>query len=302
MKKYIIGIDGGGTSTLGVLFDLSGNEIKRIEKEFANFSVDVELSEEHIQEAIQELYNGNETEIEMISMGIAGYTNYPNKESFVRMLEGKYQTKVTMVTDAEIALYSVKKEHDKDVIMILGGTGSVVMVGNEEGIKFIGGFGHLLGDEGSGYHLAVTALKNIINQFENGKKETTLTKAILKKIGAEDYSQIKNFVYNNKKSEIAKLSMYIAKYAKNNDKEAIRLFVNEGVLLADQALKAYKTLHSHKEVLIGIKGGFLLQAPYVKETVISEIKKYRINYILDDNPVEPVYGTYYLAIAHLKKR
>ena len=41
MSKYIIGIDGGGTKTIGVLFDENGNEITRYRGGFANFNIDL---------------------------------------------------------------------------------------------------------------------------------------------------------------------------------------------------------------------------------------------------------------------
>lgn len=302
MSKYIIGIDGGATKTLGVLFDFDGNEVKRVVEDFSNFSVDVSKTEKHIIQTIESLIKGYEDDVSMIQMGIAGYTNYENKDSFIEYLKSKYGVEVCIVTDAEVALYSVRKDQNKGTIMVLGGTGSVVMVGDEDNIRFIGGFGHILGDQGSGYHLAVSALKNVINQFESGKRITDLSREILNKINAKDYSEIKNFVYNNHKSDIAKLSLYIAEFANAGNGEAIKLFIDEGVFLADQTLKAFQTLKTSDEIIIGIKGGFLLKAPYVKETLINEINKFGIKYILDDHPMEPIYGTYYLAMKHLEKR
>lgn len=83
--------------------------------------------------------------------------------------------------------------------MVLGGTGSVIIAYVNDKIHFIGGYGPLLGDEGSSYHLVIEELKHIINQFEEKKKITDLTKALLNKIEAKSYTDIKAFVYNNTK-------------------------------------------------------------------------------------------------------
>ncbi|MBU1020963.1 MAG: hypothetical protein KJ847_07070, partial [Firmicutes bacterium] len=221
---------------------------------------------------------------------------------FIEEIRADYQSSVNMVTDAEIALYSIKRETDDSVIMVLGGTGSAVVLSENDESTMIGGFGHILGDEGSGYHLAITALKEIITQYEEGKKKTDLTLAILQEIKAKDHFEIKNFVYNKSKNEIARLSQFIAEYAINGNEEAIKLFKNEGVHLARQTLNAYNKLHIHNRVTIGIRGGFVLRAPFVKEALIEELNKYKLNYILDDLSLEPVYGAYYLGLRHLVKR
>ncbi len=174
------------------------------------------------------------------------------------------------------------------------------MVEDKTGIRYIGGFGHLLGDEGSSYHLVITAFKKIIEQHEEGEEISDLSTNILNFIGAKSHLEIKEFVYNNRKAEVAKLSNLITKYALENNQEAIDLLIEEGKLLAKQTLKAYRSLKSNAEVLIGLKGGFLLNAPYVKETLIMELELHEIKYKIDISQLEPVYGAFYLAKKHLK--
>ena len=57
MYDYIIGIDGGGTKTLGVVYDYEGNELKRIQVGFSNF-INVEKSKKTIMELIMKLVSG----------------------------------------------------------------------------------------------------------------------------------------------------------------------------------------------------------------------------------------------------
>ncbi|MFW5795112.1 MAG: N-acetylglucosamine kinase [Bacillota bacterium] len=303
MSKYIIGVDGGGTKTLAVLFDIQGNEIKRVITGFGNFSVNVNDTIKHLLEAIDRLTKEiSKSELAIIQIGIAGYSNFTDKDSLTKTLTKRYACKVVITTDAKIALYSIKKDTDNNVIMVLGGTGSAIMYEIQGEVKLIGGFGHILGDEGSSYHLAISALKNIIKQYEEGKAITSLSKKVLAKINAENYSDIKNFVYNNQKTEIAKLAKFIANMADEGDLEAIKLFKDEGKLLAKQTFIAYQAMGVQETVIIGIKGGFLLNAPYVKDTLVSELNKKDISYKLDTSEVEPVVGAYYLAKQNLVKR
>lgn len=298
--KYIISVDGGGTTTLGVLFDTSGLELKRVENGFSNFSVNVDISKSNILTTISQLAEGVlQEDLLMIQIGVAGYTNFTQKEIFAQLLEEKYRCKVSMDTDAAIAYYSVKRDSELDVIMVLGGTGSVITYEHDNVIKFVGGFGHILGDQGSGYHMSVKALRNVIRQHEESKTVSKLSNDILTELHTDDYNDIKSFVYNNQKKQIAELSKFIATKALEDDKEAIKLLIDEGVYLAEQTVNAARLLHSKSTVLIGLKGGFLQHAPYVKETFIQQLKKSGIEHKIDERITEPVYGGYFLALKRL---
>lgn len=303
MSKYIIGIDGGGTKTLGVLFDELGVAVKRVTNGFANFSADEEISKMNIERTIDSLVEGISSEDKLlhIQLGIAGHSKLIKKEEYVAHLTYKYETSVDMVNDALIALYSVKRDTDMPVIMVLGGTGSVIMISNEEGTSIIGGFGHLLGDEGSSYHLSITALQDVISQFENSLPFTKLSTALMSVIDADNHYGISKFVYNNTKSDIAKLSLFVEKQALQGDKDAIKLFIDEGKHLARQTQSACQKLDTKEKIIIGIKGGFLLNAPYVKETLISELNNCKINYEISKEQVEPVVGAYYLGLKKITK-
>ena len=303
MSKYIIGIDGGGTKTLGVLFDIDGHELKRVEFGFSNFSIDEDIAKANVEKTIEALEKDLEKNRELfIQMGIAGYSKIKKSTQFVKSLEKKFNAFVDLDSDAIIALYSVKQNKNVNVIMVIGGTGSVLMVSDGDQASMVGGFGHLLGDEGSAYHLAITALKKIIEEKESNQEMSELSKLILKEIEALDYLDIKNFVYNNNKSDIARLAKFIAQCALKNDLDAISLLKQEGRYLARQTLNAYKLANKKEKVVIALRGGFLLNAPFVKETLIEELKISLKDFELDIHPIEPVIGAYYLGFLKLSKR
>src|SRR3989339_456546 len=129
MSKYIIGIDGGGTKTLGVLFDIDGHELKRVEFGFSNFSIDEDIAKANVEKTIEALEKDLENDRELfIQMGIAGYSKIKKSTQYVKSLEKKFNALVDLDSDAIIALYSVKQNKNVNVIMVIGGTGSVLMV------------------------------------------------------------------------------------------------------------------------------------------------------------------------------
>ena len=304
MPSKLIGIDGGGTKTLGVLYDLDGKEQARIEKGFANFSVDVDTSMQHIEACIDALItslNATDT-LRHIQIGIAGLSALEKPEAYVQALSLRYKTSVDLVSDAVLALHSIRRDLDQGVIMIVSGTGSVVMADEAGETTLIGGYGHLLGEEGSGYHLAIQALKQLIAEQENGQSISPLSKRLASHLALSRREDLIQFVYRGKKQDIARLALFIAEQAKAGDSEARHLFEEEGRHLGRQTLNAYKKLQAHKAPIIALRGKFLMQAPFVKETLMDFLHTHINQFIVDDEPVDPVIGAYYLGQLKLAKR
>lgn len=60
-------------------------------------------------------------------------------------------------------------------------------------------------------------------------------------------------------------------------------------------------MNPNLEVRIGVRGSFLLNAPYVLETLIKSLDQMNIKYTIDDSLSDPVIGAYYLAMEYLKE-
>lgn len=302
--EYVIGIDGGATATKGVLFDLDGHEVKRAESGFANFSVDVDKTKLHLESTLDSLTSGladNDT-ILHIQMGVAGLSTFSEVNDYTAVLSQRYRAPVAMDTDAMIALQAVRRGRDVNVIMVLGGTGSVIMTQEDNQVDMIGGFGHLLGDEGSGYHLSMAALRHVINEVENGLNNNPLSNVIMAAIGAKSMTDIKHYVYHHDKKTLASLSQVIAKEALAGDQEAVHLLKKEAMHLARQTLTAFRRFKTKKTLVIAFRGGFLLNAPHVKDILVDILHQQLPDFELDDTPVDPVIGAYHMSLTKLDKK
>jgi len=295
MYDYIIGIDGGGTKTLGVVYDYQGNEIKRIQVGFSNFSVNVEKSKQTINELITELVSGIAKEKKVfIQMGVAGASRFSETESFLKEIEDKFGCTASLEVDAKISLYAIPKTKNESLIMAIGGTGSVIMIEHQNEINRLGGWGHILGDGGSAYHFVIEALKNLIEEYESDVSFSLLSEHLIKTIGLSNPKQLVEYVYNTDKSTIAQLSLDIQSVA-SYDAKVKELLIKEGKLLADQIVKAYKRYIKKGNVVVALRGSFALKALYVNETILAEVNKQIENVRFDLDGPEPVYGAYVLA-------
>jgi N-acetylglucosamine kinase-like BadF-type ATPase len=302
--ELLISIDGGGTKTLGVLYDLQGHELNRLTSNFANFSVDISATKKNIEHTIDYFYKclKSNQKIVFIQIGVAGFSTLKDAHLYLNYLEAKYQTNIHLTTDAHLALYAVKKNKNVNVIMVLGGTGSVVMANDLDQVFMIGGHGHILGDEGSAYHLSLSALKNMIKSYEQSLELSSLSKYILEYLNLEHPLDLKHYVYNHTKSDLAKLSLLISKFAIEGHEEAINLFKTEGYLLSEQVLRAYQKMHHKEKLIIALRGKFLLDAPYVKETLLIKLKNEIKDFDIDLFESDTVIGGYYLGLENLSRR
>jgi N-acetylglucosamine kinase-like BadF-type ATPase len=302
MSKYIIGVDGGGTKTLGVLYNLEGREIKRYVSGFSNFNIDYDQATKNLFDVLDQLTKDlKHTDELWIQLGISGYSKIREKESFEDALGEKYNAKVSLESDVLIALYDVKKTLNVNVIMVIGGTGSVVMYSDQHRLEQIGGFGHLLGDEGSAYHLSITALKDVIDVYEDQGSYDDFGELILDHLDIKHHFGIRDFVYANEKTKVADISTFINQLAVDGNEKAIQMIEDEANSLARQTIRAYLKMNSNEHLIIALRGGFLTKSSIMKNTFIEQINMSIKDYELNESDESPVKGAYYLSLLKLKK-
>lgn len=288
MSKYIIGIDGGGTKTLGVLWDEKGNEIKRIQKGFCNFNVDLKKSKENLESTIEGLINiKNETPT--IVIGVSGFSGLKNPSDYENELKIKYNTNVVLRDDGYLALNSVNNKNNLSVVLVISGTGSIVYGLKDDKYYRYGGHGHLLGDEGSSYNVAINAFKYVTNDFDNNTL-SDFSKKFMKKTNIEKTEDIKQLVYHNSKNLIASHSKIVDELARENDSVAISIITKAANDLANQIIKILNKMNENGKFILALRGGMLTNSDLFKESLLNYLKDNNKEFIIDTKNNEPVYG------------
>ncbi len=109
-----------------------------------------------------------------ILIGIAGY--YSCAEHLKLELKEILDIKLLnyrVVSDAEY--HAIQLINDDELLISLG-TGSVASYYQDGVFKIIGGYGHVLGDLGSGYHFGKLCIIKYMNDFEAGKNSSYMKK------------------------------------------------------------------------------------------------------------------------------
>ncbi|PFL13077.1 ATPase [Bacillus cereus] len=290
--KYMIGIDGGGTKTEAIAFDKDGKSLVRVTSDFGNILIDFEEAILHIVEVIDQcqkaLINSN---CVCICLGLAGVSGANTNELTLR-LKKKYGTQIEVFNDAMIAHAAAL--NGKDGILTIGGTGAICIGKKGEAYEYSGGWGHILGDEGSGYWIALQGLKRMANQFDQGVTLCPLSLSIQDEFQLLTSSYIKQLVYSSSKDKVAAIAPLIIREARNGNDDANEIMQQAGKELARITVNNYNKMQFDVLTSIAVSGSILRFVP----EIYAEFKKCceeSMGEVIFVSPSEmAVKGTYYL--------
>lgn len=185
--SYILCIDGGGSKTELEVLDIQGNTLvlhkngKRLKAIKVGCSNINSVGEVGVEAIIRDLLDGlyiDDMSISsimdqcMIVGGFAGAGKYA-KDFLIKAFahHGFNSSRVIIMDDLEL----LKQVIDTHGIVLIAGTGSVAFGRYNNREMRVGGFGRHLGDEGSGYHIGLQALKACLKcEYGYGDKTVLL--------------------------------------------------------------------------------------------------------------------------------
>lgn len=268
--KFTAGIDGGGTKTSVICSDSRGKIIK--EKKFGPFNLN-SIGEKRFTELLDEiiLFLNRIGECEALCIGAAGVSNC-RMEYLINETMKKWEiSNWKLVGDQEIALWGALE--GKPGISLVAGTGSVCFGRNALGDKVsIGGWGHLLGDEGSGYAIGRDALKAVIKYWDGYGKETIMTEILERQLQIADRQTMIAYVYENDKSSVAKIARIVEEAAAVGDKCAMDILKEN----AEQISELVETACRRLQMMNGeaaLSGGMLENNTIYRSIVVQEIER-----------------------------
>jgi len=148
--KFVLGIDGGGTSCRAALATVEGSVIGRAKSGAANIRTDLTGARSNIVDAARQAFIAAGKDPELIPqtpaiLGLAG----ANVGTYRQQLEAILPFSISRVeTDAEIALEGAVGSGDGAMAIL--GTGTAYMARKDGTSRAIGGWGFQVGDQGSG--------------------------------------------------------------------------------------------------------------------------------------------------------
>lgn len=183
---YIVGVDGGGTKTTAVVTDATGAVIGLGRGGAGNYqTIGLDNATDAIASAIggaiQEAASTGgiapadlDNEL-IVVLGLAGADRPRDKANLQKALMAKLPAKpryLVIENDARIALAGATG--GKPGVVLIAGTGSIALGIDEQGQTIrCGGWGPILGDEGSGYAMGKAALIAVMRDYDGRGPSTT---------------------------------------------------------------------------------------------------------------------------------
>ena len=220
-QRMFIGIDGGGTSTKVEIH--RGGQSER--RKYGPFNISA-IGEEAFRKLLREMFAdwGGLEECRAICVGGAGVSCGELEQILREELKPTgFDGKLLLRSDSEIALRGAV---DGPGCILIAGTGSIGFGMNEAGeTARVGGFGHLIDDEGSGYALGRDALSAAVRTLDGRMDAALLRDGVLRFIGGRDTGDILNYVYyqNRGKAAVAALSRVTVECAVQGDETALAI-------------------------------------------------------------------------------
>jgi N-acetylglucosamine kinase-like BadF-type ATPase len=194
---HVLGIDVGGTKTVCLLANAEGTILARAREAGANLQGVGELALEKVLHSVMEsALSGQRVIPTAICLGIAG-VDRADDQLVVRGIMDRigYKATILIVNDALIALQA--GIGDAPGIVIVSGTGSIAYGRNARGeAARAGGWGYVLGDEGSGYWIGRLALRAVVRHADGRGRETSLTPRLLGHFGLAGAAELIHKVYH----------------------------------------------------------------------------------------------------------
>ncbi|KAL1502808.1 hypothetical protein ABEB36_007901 [Hypothenemus hampei] len=242
-QEIVGGIEGGATNSTAVLINRQGHLMAVVKGPNTNhFLIGMEECCKRIAELINQAKTiakiPEDVPIRGVGLSLSGCEVSESNQELVRVLKEKYpQLALDYVigSDTEGSIAAISSSGG---LVCIAGTGSNTLLINPGGEKVqCGGWGYLLGDEGSAWDVSKKAIKYCFHAIDNFHTPPYSTEEVWRL--CQDFFKLKNkgevlhlFYQNFDKSKIASFCEALSGLARDGDKLARYIFSQAGEDLA----------------------------------------------------------------------
>ena len=249
LAGIIIGLDIGGTKTRGVRFE---DGVPAADESVGSSNVQ-NVSRDEAARNIAELFARiGKGPVSRVYAGSGGIDTDEDAEALAALIRPHVPgAAVTVVHDSRLLLAAGRA---RTGVAVIAGTGSAAWGKNGAGAEArAGGWGYLLGDEGSGYWLGREAVRHSLRRMDKGLPVDALTAALLKSCGVEQPNQLIALFHSPETGRRfwAQQARHVVEAAGQGHRESQELLEQAGSDLAALALQVLRQLDLNGPVILG---------------------------------------------------
>ena len=296
----VLGVDAGGTKTVCLLSDEQGRILSEARGPGANLQSAGELGVEKVLHQVMEAaLDGFAPRPSAICLGIAGVDREDDAQ-IVRAIMRRISpgSRVLVVNDALVAL--VAGVGRAPGIVVLSGTGSIAYGRNAQGeAARAGGWGHVIGDEGSGYWIGRHAVLAVVRALDGRGAATNLIDEVLSHFGVADSNGLVRVVYGRDTpgTIVAALAAVVQRARDAGDAVAAQILERaaEELTLAARAVTARLEMRG-AEFQFVLAGGVFRAVPWLLDELRTRLGEVAPRAEIRELIQEPALGAVALAI------
>ncbi|MBP1765167.1 MAG: gspK 1, partial [Firmicutes bacterium] len=191
-------------------------------------------------------------------------------------------------------------------VLLAAGTGSIACGITKEGQETrVGGWGHLVGDEGSGYSIGKAAITQALKSYDGREKSSGLPAAILQELSCANAEELVQWVYSSRFSvaQVAALTPSIVRLAEGGDEQAETIIGDACQELENMAYTVIKKLDLLTVDFSLILTGGVLKNQFVRRQLMKQLTDTRPGLQALDPNCPPIcaglrYGLMLMGIDH----
>jgi N-acetylglucosamine kinase-like BadF-type ATPase len=276
-EKYYLGVDGGGSKTLAVIVNGRGEEVGRGLAGGANYNaIGLEEALKHVYEAVGQARRATQISLPVHKawLGLAGIDRQADHDLIFPQVQDLAQV-VRLNNDAELLMAALDKALG---VVLVSGTGSIALGRDAAGHRArSGGWGHIVGDEGSGYAIARAALQAVVRASDGRGPQTALRERILQAWNLQNTDELIGEIYGEQdKAKIASLSSWVMITARAGDQVAATIVQQAARELALAVNAVCQLLDFPEQAIpLALGGGLLINEADFCTQVIQHIRHYQ---------------------------
>lgn len=295
---WVVGIDGGATRTRYLLADAAGRIRARSEGRgcLLGAGADGEVVDEIVRRVTALAEQADVSlPIDVLCAGLAGAGGPVDAlEKMERQIArvGVAQ-RVRIVPDAEVAFMDAFGRGAG--ILLIAGTGSIALARAGNGsLDRTGGWGALLGDEGSGYRLGLKGLRAALRGTEGRAPSTRLTKTLFDALGVRTAHEVLDWSRMAEKSDLAALAPRVVAEADGGDLVAAELVRRAVEELGGHAMALCRGMPISDWPEVALAGGLIEPGGALHDRVGEHLSQ--AGFRLYGEPVRPARGAVRMAM------
>ncbi|QGA67983.1 N-acetylglucosamine kinase [Sulfolobus sp. E11-6] len=253
----LVGVDGGGSKTSAIAYACSGSFLGKGLAGPANFhNIGVEEAVKNVNKAILLATKGMKPDVAYIGLaGIDSKYDYNVMSEALRSIAKN----VYIDHDGFVALYA--ETRGKPGVIVIAGTGSVIVgYDGSRRVRF-GGLGWLIADEGSAYWIGREALRAFGKMLDGRMNKTVIAEKIMRSLNINDLDDLIKWAYHegHKVKDIASLAKIVDEAANEGDEIALNILKSAAYELASYSVQLAVKIGVDK---IYLKGGMFNSPMY----------------------------------------